>query len=255
MKACRRRQRRQRALGGDGNHRRRHAHRLHQRRQPLLVRADVRQQELSSSRRPWSGPLRALRASCCSKASPSGLLGGVLGARRRVCRPTPVDRIRARQSAASQRDLARCPFARLHARALCALRIAFGFIPACAMSSRRKALPLLRRDAHRERQPGAPARPQYPRRRPGRHGAGAAHQRGAHDPHLRGDAQRRARLLRSRITSRSCASPFRTALSTIQSPSHACRTGRSTNSAAIPGVSSVGFTASVPTERSRTELE
>ena len=164
----------------------------------LLVRADARQQELAVRSALGAGRWRIARELLLESVT-LGLLGGAVGVAvaygglRLLTAIGPADLPRLSEISLDGWSIA-------FTLILSVLSgLFFGAIPVLRYAPFAAAPDLAGSDADSQRKPRTAARPQSAGRRPGGHGAGAADQRGADDPHLPGDAQCRSRLLRSRI--------------------------------------------------------
>ena len=164
----------------------------------LLVRADARQQELAVRSALGAGRWRIARELLLESVT-LGLLGGAAGVAvayaglRLLTAIGPAELPRLSEISLDGWSIA-------FTLVLSVLSgLFFGAIPALRYAPVAAAHCLAWSDAHGERKPRTAARPQPAGCGPGGHGAGAADQRGADDPHLPGDAQCRSRLLRSRI--------------------------------------------------------
>ena len=181
----------------------------------LLVRADARQQELQVRAALGAGRWRVARELLLESLT-LGLLGGAAGlvvawaGLRLLTAIGPSNLPRLSEISLDARSVV---FTLMLSRAFRIVVRLHSGVALCLFAPGRA---LARSDANIERQPGAAARTQPAGRRTGSHGAGAAHQRGAHDPHLRGDAAKSIPDSPVPNRSRSCASRFPRIWSKIQ---------------------------------------
>ena len=202
------RQCRQRAVGGDGDHRRGDADRLHQCGEPVAGEGGGRQQELAVRAALGAGRGRIARE-LLVESVPLGLMGGVLGiglayeGLRLLVAIGPANLPRLGEISLDARSLG-------FTLALSLLSgLLFGSIPALRYAGRRIATAFRRRRANGEREPGTASLAQSAGGGAGGDGAGAAGERQADDSHLPGIADCRARDSRTRSICRPCASLFR----------------------------------------------